>query len=463
MKIVFIIANSPEVIHLIPLGPLYLASYLRSQGYSDVAVIDARHERLSDKAISRRIKALAPDVVGITGLSMEFAEVHRLAGLAKEINAHCTVIVGGPYATSSPEHIMKDHNIDFVVIGEGERTVTRLVKALENENDFSKIEGLAYRNNLTCVINPISPAIEDLDDIPFPAWDLINMEGYFNDIRNHSQTPIPTSNRIAPLFTSRGCPYRCTYCHNIFGKQIRFRSVENVIEEIEVLIKNYGVKEIEIIDDCFNFDLPRAKRICDEIIRRNIKIAISFPNALRVDRMDEELIIKLKQAGTRVIFYAIESASPEVQKRIKKNLNLEKAKEIIKQTSDCGIVTGGYFMLGFPGETKEEMLQTLRFSQSMPFHISSMFFVTPMPNTEMFNYLYQKNNAISTRKINRLPKLTYNASTLTDRQLQNIWSMAQREFYLRPHQMWRIWKAVPDKRILFRNGFVILNRILIGK
>ena len=463
MKIAFIIANSPEIFHIIPLGPLYLAAYLRSKEHSDISVIDARHERLSDKALSRRIKAISPDMVGISGLSMEFAEVHRLAGLAKEINPSCTVIVGGPYATSSPEHIMKDPNVDFAVIGEGERTALRLISALENGKDFSQIDGLAYKNNQGCVINPVGTMIEELDTIPFPAWDLINVEEYFNDTHNHSQTPVPTSDRIMPLFTSRGCPYRCTYCHNIFGKKIRFRSVGNVIEEIESLVKNYGVQEIEVVDDCFNFDLTRAKAICDEIVRRNIKIAISFPNGLRVDRMDEELIVKLKQAGTRVIFYAIESASPAVQQRIKKNLDLEKARKIIKQTSERGIITGGFFMLGFPGETKEEMLQTLRFARDLPFHISSIFFVTPMPNTELFNSLCEKNSAVSTRKINRLSKLTYNASALTDRQLKNMWSMAHREFYFRPGQMWRIWKAIPNKGIFFRNGLVILARILMGK
>ena len=463
MKIAIVIPNVREVIRSLPLGPLYVASYLRKEGYQDISIIDARHEHLSHAGISQRIKDLSPDVVGISGLSMESSEIHSLAGLAKAVDRNFKVIVGGPYATSSAEHILKDPNVDFVVIGEGERTVARLFHALENGKDFSEIEGLAYKRDQTCVVNPAQSAIEDLDAIPFPAWDLIDMEGYFNDIHNHSNNPIPTSNRIAPLFTSRGCPYPCTYCHNIFGKKIRFRSVGNVMEEIETLVKHYRVHEIEIIDDCFNFDLPRAKEICDEIIRRGIKIALSFPNALRVDRMDEELIVKLKQAGTRVIFYAIESASPAVQQRIKKNLDLEKAKKIIKQTSGHGIVTGGYFMLGFPGETKEEMLQTVKFAKDMPFHIINMFYVTPPPNTAMFNDLFGKNGGLKNIKVNCYQRLTYNVSEVKDQELKNIRSMAHREFYLRPRQMWRIWKAIPDKRILLRNGLVVLSRALIGK
>ncbi|MCX5692525.1 MAG: radical SAM protein [Candidatus Omnitrophica bacterium] len=456
MKIAFIIANSPEVKHLIPLGPLYLASYLRSQGYHDITIIDARHERLSDKAVSRRIKALSPDVVGISGMSMESAHVHRLARLAKEIDANCKVIVGGPYATSSPEHIMKDQNVDFVVIGEGERTAARLINALQEGKDFSEIDGMAFKNNGTCVVNPVQSAIEDLDVIPFPAWDIINMEGYFKDIRNHSQNPIPTSNRIASLFTSRGCPYQCTYCHNIFGKKIRFRSVENVIEEIEALIKNYGVQEIEVIDDCFNFDLPRAKRICDEIIRRGIKIALSFPNGLRVDRMDEELIVKLKQAGARVIFYAIESASPRIQKIVKKNLDLDKARHIIAQTIKQGIVTCGYFMLGFPGETKEEVLQTLRFAKDAGFHIADFFYLIPQPKTEIFNELDRENVKLKKFSAHDYHKFSTNASSLSDRELKRMHAKLFREFYLRPRQMWRIWKILPNKIRSLQEAFMVL-------
>ena len=456
MKIAFIIANSPEIFHIIPLGPLYLAAYLRSKEHSDISVIDARHERLSDKALSRRIKAISPDMVGISGLSMEFAEVHRLAGLAKEINPSCTVIVGGPYATSSPEHIMKDPNVDFAVIGEGERTALRLISALENGKDFSQIDGLAYKNNQGCVINPVGTMIEELDTIPFPAWDLINVEEYFNDTHNHSQTPVPTSDRIMPLFTSRGCPYRCTYCHNIFGKKIRFRSVGNVIEEIESLVKNYGVQEIEVVDDCFNFDLTRAKAICDEIVRRNIKIAISFPNGLRVDRMDEELIVKLKQAGTRVIFYAIESASPAVQQRIKKNLDLEKARKIIKQTSERGIITGGFFMLGFPGETKEEMLQTLRFAKESELHLANFFYLIPQPSTEIFNELNRENVKLKKIGVYTYHDLSTNVTSLSERELRKMQARLFREFYLKPHRMWQIWKILPNKTEIIRKFFRVL-------
>ena len=462
MKILLIIPNSKNIIRSISLGPLYIASSLRKEGFSDIKIIDARHEGLSDKQISRRIKDFSPRVVGISGLSMEATEVHKLARLAKQINTKCKVIIGGPYASCSPQAIIKDPNIDFVVIGEGERTICKLINAIESNRDVSGIDGIAFRNADIPVIKPEALIIEDLDSIAFPAWDLIDLEEYFNDLHRHSESPIPISNRIVSLFTSRGCPYRCIYCHNIFGKRIRLRSVRNVLEEIELLIERYDVEEIEIVDDCFNFDLARAKQICDQIIRRGFKINLSFPNALRVDRMDEELIIKLKKAGTHMICYAIESASPEIQRKIKKNLDLNRAKQIIDQTVNQDIIVCGYFMLGFPEETKEQMLQTIRFAKEAPFHIVNFSYVTPMPNTELFKEVENKN--IELRKIGAayFQRLSFNLSSVSDIELKRMWAKAFREFYFRPSQIWYIYKAIPDKRILLKNVFLTLRRSITG-
>jgi len=458
MKLLLIIPNSKNIIRTIRLGLLYIASSLRKEGSHHIKIIDAKHEGLSDKEVCQRIKDLSPEVVGISGLSTEATEVHKLASLAKQIDTKCKVVIGGPYASSSPEFIIKDPNVDFVVIGEGERTVCELINALENDGDASRIDGIAFKNGDKSVIKPPKALIEDLDSIAFPAWDLIDMERYFNDLHRHSQCPIPTSNKIVPIFTSRGCPFGCIYCHDIFGKKTRLRSVQNVIEEIELLVKKYDVGEIEIVDDHFSFDLTRAKQICDEIIRRGIRIHLCFPNGLRADRMDEELIDKLKKAGTHLINYGIESASDNVQKRIRKNSNLAKSKQIINYTFRQGIITGGFFMIGFPGETKEEMLQTIRFAIEKPFYLMSLTFVTPFPNTELFEELERKNIELEKIKLHNLDMLSINLSSVSDLELKKMWAKAYREFYFRPSQMWRLYKVIPNKRALLQNALVMLRR-----
>ncbi|MBU2574755.1 MAG: B12-binding domain-containing radical SAM protein [Elusimicrobia bacterium] len=454
MKILLIQPNPrkfiPYTCSSVPLGLLYVSAALRQAGRGEIMLVDARVQNLNHKELSARLKDFSPDVAGISGLSTEAQEVHELAGLVKKTAAGCKVVVGGPYATTSPEAVIQDPHIDFAVIGEGERTICELVGALERASPVSGIDGLAFKNEGEPVVNPRLTTIDEIDSIPYPAWDLIEAENYFNLWARHSENPFPASDRIVPVFTSRGCPFGCIYCHNIFGKKLRLRSVRNVIREIEFLIERYGAGEIEIVDDIFNLDLARAKQICDEIISRGLNIKLSFPNGLRIDRMDEELLVKLKKAGTHLIFYAIESASPKVQKQIMKNIDLEKAARIVRQTARQGIVTGGFFMLGFPDETKEEMLETIRFAKELPFHLASFFYVTPRPNTPIQALLKKKGVDLE-----KIPLLDYfrfssNYSAVPDEELQRLIKRANSEFYRRPSQLLRLWKALPNKKYILK-------------
>ena len=201
----------------IPLGLLYIAAALREAGHADIKILDARLENLNHERVSWRIENFSPDLVGIAGMSTEAKVISALAAVVKETAPGCKVVVGGPYAATSPEEILKDPNIDYAVIGEGERTICELAGAVERGGSVAGIAGLAFKEGGTPVINPRRPVIEDIDSIPLPAWDLLDMEEYFHLWVRHSQNPFPASTRIMPLFTSRGCPYGCIFCHNIFG------------------------------------------------------------------------------------------------------------------------------------------------------------------------------------------------------------------------------------------------------
>ncbi|HNW43291.1 MAG TPA: radical SAM protein [Elusimicrobiales bacterium] len=434
----------------LPLGLLYVAAALRQAGCGEVSVLDARMLRLNHKEISARIRDLAPDLVGLTGMSTEAEFIHALARLAKEAAPRCKVVVGGPYATTSPEEAVGDPNIDFAVLGEGEGTACELAAALAQGGEVAGLAGLAYKKDGRPAVNPRRPVIEDIDSLPMPAWDLVDVEKYFHLWVRHSQNPFPYSERIMPLFTSRGCPYGCVYCHNIFGKKTRLRSVDSVLREIELLVEKYGVGEIEITDDIFNIDLPRAKAICDGIVRRGIKIKISFPNGLRVDRMDEELVLKLRAAGTHALAYAIESGSPAVQRRIGKNLDLEKARQIIRFTYAQGIIVCGFFMLGFPDETKEELLSTARFAREVPFHQANFFFVTPRPNTALYEMARNKISAQKADTGANYFNFSVNLSAVSDSDLRDIMEEAGNSFYHRPVQFLRVLSNVPNKLYLFK-------------
>jgi radical SAM superfamily enzyme YgiQ (UPF0313 family) len=385
-NILLIRTTGPSVIPLTvpPMGLMYLVSTLRkwSNNNWEIKILDERFPEIGFRGIKEEIIKFKPDIIGLSTLTYESVHMHKIAEMIKDLIRDCKVILGGPHATVFYKNILKDKNIDYVVIGEGEHTFRELVDSLREGKNPNDIKGIAFINEGRLILNEPQEYISNLDDIPFPAWDLIDIKAYS---RSKNMNLFLSEKYYMPIFTSRACPFRCIYCHQIFGKGFKARSPENVISEILTLYNNHGVREFHIYDDIFNFDKRRAKRICDLIIENKIKIKIAFPNGLRGDIMDRELIYKLKKAGTYRITYAIETASPRLQKMLKKNINLRKIKEVIAQTDRAKIMTHGFFMLGFPTETKEEMLQTIRFAKKSKLISASFFQVVPFPGTELYD------------------------------------------------------------------------------
>lgn len=440
-----------------PLGLLYVASALREAGFADIRILDCRAERLGKKAAAARVAAAAPDLVGISGMSTEAEEVKALARTAKELRPGCRVVVGGPYALATPEDALGEPAVDYAVIGEGEGPAVRLARALRDGEDPSHIPGLVFRRGGATAVNPREQGPRDPDSIPFPAWDLADPELYFGLWNRHSLNPFPSSGRVMPLFTSRGCPYSCCYCHDVFGKKARLRGPESVMREIELLVGRYGAEEIEIVDDIFNLDLPRAKEICREIIRRGLRVKLSFPNGLRADRMDPELISLMKEAGTHLVYYAIESGSPAVQGRIGKNLDLDKAREAVSETARRGILVGGFFMLGFPGETWEEMVSTVEFPQGLPFFAASYFFVTPRPNTPLYSMALKERPWLAKAGLKDYFNFSVNLSAVSDNELKGLLRLANERFYT-PARLWRAFRLLPS---LKETAKMVLRAVLL--
>ncbi|OGS12643.1 MAG: hypothetical protein A2234_08900 [Elusimicrobia bacterium RIFOXYA2_FULL_58_8] len=366
-----------------PLGLLYLISALR-RNFPDKFETDLFENNISgcDAAqVRARIAGFGPDIVCLACMSVERKEAAAIAKIVKELNPRCLVILGGPHPSMFYARVLEDANIDIAVIGEGEATFVELTEKLLAGEPLWQVNGLALRKDGRAILTPPREPVENLDKLPFPAWDLVDFKKYSNV--KMSMNIITHSVPWAAIFTSRGCPFHCAYCHNIFGKMTRFRSPENVVEEIELLAGKYGVKEIHIIDDIFNFDLVRAKKICDLIIARGLRIKIAFPNGIRGDMMDRELIRKLKRAGCYSIYYAIETASPRLQKVIHKNLDLEKVRQAIAWTRAENILPRGYFMMGFPGETPEEIETTVRWALDSELLMSLFLTVVIYPGIEL--------------------------------------------------------------------------------
>lgn len=374
----------PSVEH--SLGLMYLSSSLR-QRFGDRVEVKIHtlvsKPKLQDQeaaAMRELLEEWQPEVVGIRSLSIAKDSLYALVETIRGWSEDCLVIVGGPHATDQPEEVVQTSDVDCVVIGEGERTLCELMERYTRGETYHDVNGIAYRRNGAVFRTHPRALITDLDALPLPDYSLIDL----NEFNNRYQTF--TAKIYQPhgnILTTRGCPYRCMYCHNILGKRFRARSPDSVIAEIRYLHETYGLTDFQIIDDIFNLDLDRAKKICDGIINSDMQLTLSFPNGVRGDRMDEELLDKMAAAGTKFMSYAVESGSPRIQRLIHKNLKLEKVDAAITYSAKLGIVTRGFFMLGFPTETEEEVLETIEFGKRSDLCGATFFTVVYFPGTEL--------------------------------------------------------------------------------
>lgn len=418
-------------------------------------ILDARLDRLRGDALRERMAIYRPDMVGVTAMMNEREGAVEAARVAKDLWPGAPVVIGGPWASTAPLDTLEKTRADAAVVGEGENTIRDIARALSEGESLAGIPGVLARVNGDVVESEPRPPISDLDTLPYPAYDAIHVERYLGSWRN-GHNKLRNTNRIMPLFTSRGCPYNCIFCHNLQGKKFRPRSPEHVLGEIELLVRKYGIKEIEISDDIFNFDLVRAKRIISGIIERNYKIGLSFPNGLRADRMDEELLDLLRKAGCNRICYAVESASMRIQKIVGKAINLDKTLKIIEYTARKGISVGAYFMFGFPGETLEDMEETIRFAVNSALHTATFSYLAPFPGTRVYNE-YLPAREVQFRDYS---ELSVNLSAASDEEFSKIRKRAYRSFYFRPGVIRGNWRVTPKNLLLMRNVWAVARLVV---
>lgn len=381
-----------------PLGLAYLAASIEHD--YDVKILDCvitgrEHKEgdmlrlgLKDDEIARIIKEYNPDLVGISCLySNQVPITYSIAAMIKKFNKNIIVIVGGAHASALPEEVLLQsrRKIDYVVIGEGERTFSILLDKLNKSNKKISLDGLAYFYKNKVVCKPKKKYIEDLDNLPYPARHLLDMEKYFEKRTGHGFEQI--GKRATSMVTSRGCPFDCKFCsiHNVWGYKYRTRSAKSVVDEIEFLVKKYSVDEISFEDDNLTLNHKRIEDICDEIIRRDIKIKWTTPNGVYIHSLDESLLKKMKKSGCYKLCFGIENGDAEILKYMNKKVDLEKAKAIIKTCNAIGIWTHGFFIIGTPPETKASLNNTLKFAISSQLDFASFLIAMPYPGTGLYN------------------------------------------------------------------------------
>ncbi len=441
-----------------PLGILYLASVLRARGH-EVAVFDMRPGETDARRFVAALQAFRPEVVGLSAITFEARMLTALASAARAALPGVPIVAGGPHATAYPERCLAS-GVDYAVIGEGEETLIELICALQGQEDPSAVAGVVSRDATGTIKRaPARTPIDDLDTLPFPAWDLLDIKAYAG---YKGMAPIG-HRRYMPISTSRGCPYRCVYCHQVHGKRYRARSAENVLAELRQLHERYGIDEVEVYDDTFNLNRERTLAILEGIERLPWRVTLSFPNGLRTDLLDRELIRALRRAGTSYMAVAVESAMPRVQTLIGKRLDVERVRQNIGIAVDEGLFVTGFFMLGFPTETLEEARQTVQFAIDSRLHLALFFTVVPYAGTE----LYERWHDLLVAR--GLPEDTqdvcyyytqHNLSEMTNDELFGLQRSAWRRFFLDPRRVARIALRHPRRWSLAREGILTLRKML---
>lgn len=432
-----------------PMGILYLAGYLRSKLDWDIKLVDQRAQNCTVEQLARQAVDFEADVVGFGSITTNAYMLKDLTRLVRQARPEALIAIGGPHVSAFREEAMDGTVADVAVPGEGELAFEQAIRAHFDGGDLSRIPGLIWRNREGHVVtNPgQTPLIDDLDTLPFPAYDLIDVREYW---RLQSLAPIGRR-RYVSLVSSRGCPYQCMWCHEVFGKRYRTHSPERIVAEVEAYLRTWGPNEIEFLDDCFNLKPERVLAFCDLAQKKGLRFKIGFPNALRTDILTQEVIDALTDTGMYYSAFALETASPRLQQYTGKRLNIPRFLSGVEMAVKKGVFSNGLAMLGFPTETETELQQTIDTMTDSKLHVASFFTVTPFPKTRLYDEVMAKHPE-------KLRGLSYNdtsyaavrvnCSDLPDDVLFAYQRKANLKFFLRPSRMYRILRDFPQRRYL---------------
>jgi anaerobic magnesium-protoporphyrin IX monomethyl ester cyclase len=461
VKILLIRAGRANLSHYnitYPMGLMYLAAVARRAHAAAVRIVDCRFPWNGTARIVHELRTMHPEVVGLSSLTQDAPHMHQVAALVRRHAPWARIVVGGPHPTILPRPTIADENIDAVVTGEGERAFVELLGRFAAGREDDGVPGVWTRST-----HPTAraEAVEDLDELPAPAWDLVDMRPY-----SLWPTMAPVGvRRYRSIVTSRGCPYGCIFCHRNHGKRFRPHSPGRVLEELERGAREGRARDIEVVDDVFNLDRRRVEAIAEGVLRADLRLRFQFPNGLRSDLLDDPLLALMRRMGTNWISFAIETANERLQRLIGKRLKLERAREAIAAASRLGIFCDGFFMIGFPTETEEEARRTVRFALESALHSAKFFIVVPFPETELCTRYASPPTGVDRDALRRYDYFytRENLSAMSDHALHAVVREANQRFYREPRRLWRTWHAHPMPIFLPFFGGVVAWRGLLAR
>ncbi len=341
------------------------------ENYSNYVQALNDHQHPTWELMLQIVKKESPDVIGISAMTTKFGSVIQTARFCKEVLPDVPIIIGGAHASTMPELTMEIPEADFALRGESDESFPELLNAIRDKSDFAKIDGLSWKKDGKVIHNKERELVKDLNSVPIPDRSaLMNPENY-------------STEDMGIILTSRGCPFRCSYCFHMWDKKVRYRSVSSVIEEIMLVHKQFGTTQFSIKDDSFTVRKNHVLDLCNEF--KKLPFKITFNCTTRVDLLDDELLTAMKDAGCAQVALGIESGSPKILKETDKDISLEqvmKASEILNKHK---LFWTGYFMIGLPNETEKDIRMTMNFLKKVKPFYGGLGVYSPFPRTKLFD------------------------------------------------------------------------------
>ncbi|MCD4779806.1 MAG: B12-binding domain-containing radical SAM protein [Candidatus Omnitrophica bacterium] len=438
-----------------PLDLMYLAAYVRQYNH-DVNMLDLYSRGLSNKKLFQYIQKEHPVVIGFSTYSANIDLVYKLSAIIKLNFPDIKIVLGGIHASYLAGVCLDNPSVDFIVRGEGERTLLELLSAIEDRSDLSQIEGMSYKSKSGIVHNPDRKLIEDIDALPWPAYDLVNFDNYFLAV-----TRAVTSGRVASVLTARGCPYGCSFCSQSYGynRRVRNRDVHNVVDEMLYLYDKYDIREFQIEDSSLTADPKRVIKLCQLIEESHMKIIWNCN--VRANTASEELFAAMRDAGCRRILLGVESGSQKMLDSMNKGITLEQVRKTVRLAKKYKMRINCAFVVGLPGETYESAMRSCVFSKELDPDYIMFSVLVPSVGSALFEQAV-KEKIIDVRNVKgadyisvysqRLPLVEMSSVKRED--LFKLMEKCTISFYLRPKYIL--------KRMIGITSWAELKRMIYG-
>lgn len=408
------------------LALLQLAAWTRHHGFP-TELIDLHGENLYPADAAGRVREFAPDIVALTAKTLGWPAVIEIAQMVKATCPKALVVVGGPHLSIYPKESLTWDCFDMAVVGDGEDVLIDICEHVESGSELTNIPGTVVRlADGSIQQNPGRAVPKDIDKFPMPAWDLVDINRY---------NCLTLLKPFATMVTTRGCPWHCGYCSQVYSERLRFRSPELVVDEMEYLSKTYGVREIVMFDETFTIGKKRMMKFADEVLRRNVKV--KFNIRARVDTVDREVLVALKKAGLRSIHMGVEAGTDRVLKIMNKQITREQTERAFRIAREVGIETRGYFMIGYYDATPDDIEETIKFASGIGLDWASFSVATALPATDLYRIAQERGyvdgdfwRRYTINGGGQIPQLE--TETFTAERLRQYRTKAYLHFYLRP-------------------------------